>query len=234
MKIVRVLVSLLIAMPSAAAPTQQPAKSSQKTRTISRPVGASIRSLLQPSDEIVVIRDGVPAPPLEVAFSSQQERERYEWELLSRPGNSLLRVRVESLTSALDSTESWITSTATLRILEVLASGDQLRDGNWGDMTIDTKGHSITLNFDGGEVRLGKTLVSAGDYSIWEQGAEYLISFRVVPDERATHIGLVYKASANGILSAPQRSRGSSMSNPKGLNGRQLADVRKSIGRPAK
>jgi len=54
-----------------------------------------------------------------------------------------------------------------MRILEILTPGTRPFDGNWGNVTIDSNRGIMTLSFDGGEVRLGKTLVSAGDFSVF-------------------------------------------------------------------
>jgi hypothetical protein len=231
MRINSVLLFLLVVTPWLIASPQGQEKPDKAARTIGRPQGTSIRSLLRSTDEIVVVKDGIAGPPLEVAFSNDDERAQYEWELLSHRENALLLTRVESVNSSFDSTESWITSTARMRVLEILSPGNLPLDGKWGDVTIDTKNRLLTIDFDGGEIRLGKALISAGEYSVWEPKAKYLISFRVVPDEKSVHIGIVYQISSDEKLTAQKRSRGSAMLSPHGLRGRELSDVRKLIAR---
>jgi hypothetical protein len=205
-------------------------KSQRGTRTIRRPQGVSIRSLLRPSDETVVIEEGVIwGPPLNVVFANKREAEEFELELLSRRDNALLLVRVESVDAALDATESWITSTARMKILEISPGGAAPLDGTWGDATFDTTNRDMTWRFDGGEMRFGKTLVSAGDFFVWEPKATYLISFFIHQEEKATHMGIVYQVGANGRLVVQRGARGSFMRTPDALKGRRLSDVRKSI-----
>lgn len=224
------LVSALVIVASGLG-SQDPGTTRGRVRTIERPQGGSIRSLLRPSDEVVIVRDGIPGPPLDIVFENKREKAEFELERLSRRENALLLVRVESVNSSLDATESWITSTARMSILEILSAGDSPLDGTWGDATIDTKNRVMTFNFDGGEIRLATTLVSAGDFSIWKPTGTYLISFRVMPEQKATHIGVVYQIGPRGKLLAQPRSRGSSMRNPDGLKDRYLADVRKLVAR---
>ena len=101
--------------------------------------------MLRPSDEIDVVREGgITGDPLNIAFANKREAEEFELELLSRRDNALLLVRVESVDAALDATESWITSTARMRILEIWSGGEAPLDGTWGDATIDTKNRDIT------------------------------------------------------------------------------------------
>ena len=210
---------------------QDAGRSRGKVRTIQRPQGVPIQSVLRPSDEIVVLREGIWGPPLTIDFANKREAEEFELELLSRRDNALLLVQVESMDSALDASESWIMSTARMKILEVWSRGLGPLDGTWGDVTIDTKSGEMTLKFDGGEMRFGKTLVSAGSFAYWEPKATYLMSFAVVPDQKAAHMGLVYQVGANGRLAAQRLSRGGEDFNVYALKGRRLSEVRKLIAR---
>lgn len=221
--------SFLLLLAPAIVVCDAPGQSESNKRTISLPQGASIRSVLRPSDEIVIVTDGVSGPPLEIAFPSEDAQRQYEWSALANRENTLLLVRVESVTSSLNSAETWITSTAKMRILETLSAGKSLSDGTWGDIAIDTKNAVMSITFDGGEVYLGKTLVSAGDFAVWEPNRTYLVSFRVVPEEKGVHLGVVYEVGADQNLLPQNRSRGSAMRPLSALKGRNLDDVRRLV-----
>lgn len=229
MKTPTIVLILVVVATSAIALSQSRQNSTSDIRVIHRPQGVSIRSLLRPSDETVVITEGIAGPPLEIAFSSGEARAQFELESLSRRENALLTVRVESATSSLNAAETWITSTVRLTILDILSPGQSALDGKWGDVEIDTKSDAMLLRVDGGELRLGTTLVSAGDFAVWEPSRTYVVSLRVVPLEKAVHIGVVYEVGSDQKLLPQKRSRGSAMPSPTGLKGRDLTALRKSI-----
>jgi hypothetical protein len=90
----------------------------------------------------------------------------------------------------------------------------------------------MTLSFDGGEIRIGKTLVSVGDYSVWERGAVYLISFRMVPQQKAVQMGVIYKVDPKENLMAPPRSRASTTKTrrrPEGSTPRRGAQTNRTV-----
>ena len=233
MSALQLVSALVIVAAGLGPPLQDAGRSRGKVRTIQRPQGVSIRSLLRPSDEIVVVGEGgITGPPLTIAFANNREAEEFELELLSRRNSALLLVRVEAVDAALDATESWITSTARMKIVETLSAGDAPLDGTWGDATIDTKNGDMTWHFDGGEMRFGKTLVSAGDFLVWEPKATYLISLLIVTDKKAAYMPVMYQVGKNGRLVPRRLSRGRSMRALTALQGRRLSDVRKLIARP--
>lgn len=193
-------------------------------RTITRPNGTSIRALLKPTDKLVVVTE-ISGPPLEIKFANDQERAQYELDILSNQQTAVLLARVNNVASRFDQGESWISSEITFDLIEVVKQGTVPIYGNWGNATIDTVSRRLTLNQDGGELLIGTTVVSAGDFALWEVGRTYLLSLAFVSEPRQAALGVVYRIGTNQELESQLRSRGSRTRSLRGLRGRLLIEI---------
>jgi hypothetical protein len=215
-----VLAAMLV-FAATAASAQSPAPVQQKERVVPRRPGVPIRSVILPSDKILIVAMNVDGGLIPMdARSSTTSRESAVNELV-KVSDAVVLATVVGRQSLLTKHEDWIESTYYLKIDRVFES----------KVPIDAAGMFHVFQ-SGGELMLGDCLVRTmppGEHA-YTIGQRYLIPLRKV-DTVLDLYSTAYHVDGDRLIDISMRASGTSVSP---LDGAPVSEVFALIGKRAK
>jgi len=181
----------------------------QSQRSIPYKRDQAIADRLLPGDRAVVVyKETLPG------LRAGSRNESFDEEVLRlRRAEAAAVVRVAAVQGELIDDGTWIRTHVSARVEQTVKAAP----GRTAD--------SVDFAFNGGTMRIGETVVTAGTFPKFAQGERYLVFLITDPGIAGLYPSLAYRINVQGVLEHIENGQGGTQSFKTNLVGRDVADV---------